>query len=103
MTEKEQVELMAKVVNVQECTENIDMYNEFIEQIGSELEKLNAMEPFWIKVYGSIEGEGATEAVMPLNMHEEVIGFIKEKFKKEIQSRKNSISKEYEKLTELLQ
>ena len=57
---------------------------------------------FWIKVYGSIEGEGATEAVIPLNMHEEVIGFIKEKFKKKIQSRKNSISKEYEKLNELL-
>ena len=102
MTDKECNRILAKAKAAQECIESIDAHDEWIYRITEKLEKLNVMEPFWVKVYGSIEGEGATDVGIPLNMREEVIEFIKEKLKKEIQGHKNSISEEYEKLNELL-
>ena len=102
MIDKERSEMIVKAADVQICIENIDMHNEWICHINEKLEKLDVMKIHYIKIWGHTEEEGDTNVEIPLSKEEEVIELIKEKLEKGIQWHKNSISKEYEKLNELL-
>ncbi len=101
MIDKERSEMIVKAVAVQTCIKNIDMHNDWICHTTEELERLDAVKPSWITV--SERGNAKDiSIILGSNDVEGIIELIKEKLKKEIQEHKNSISKEYEKLNELL-
>lgn len=105
MTDKECNRILAKAKAVQECIENIDEHDEWIQNIIKKWNSLNNIKSYWITISGYVGENGNTTTVdIALNPDdgEDMIKLIKEKLKKAIQEHEKSISNEYEKLNSLL-